>query len=379
MKKIFILTGEPSGDKLASKVISKLKKKEHDIQYSCVGGSHLNSLGIKSIFDLKEITYIGFTSVLLNIFKIRNKINKTVEEIIKFNPDILFSVDSPDFTLRVAEKVKKLNSKIKTIHYVAPQVWVWREGRVKKFKKFLDHILLLFDFEKKYFDKENIPNTFVGHPLLEQEINNKIDLSSMISSDKKIISIFSGSRLSEINLLLPILIDFIEMMNKKFNNFTFVFHTTEESKDLIKNKINSEKLNNVDVVSDENIKSQILEKSVFAVSKSGTVSLEICKAKIPSIIIYKMNFLNYLIVKMLVKVKHANIINIINDKEIIPELIQKECNSREVYNSVVYFLRNPDLMKKQVNQCQKTLNSLENGLSSENAANILLNYIKNQY
>ena len=379
MKKIFILTGEPSGDKLASKVISKLKIKEHDIQYSCVGGSHLNSLGIKSIFDLKEITYIGFTSVLLNIFKIRNKINKTVEEIIKFNPDILFSVDSPDFTLRVAEKVKKLNSKIKTIHYVAPQVWVWREGRVKKFKKFLDHILLLFDFEKKYFDKENIPNTFVGHPLLEQEINNKIDLSSMISSDKKIISIFSGSRLSEINLLLPILIDFIEMMNKKFNNFTFVFHATEESKDLIKNKINSEKLNNVDVVSDENIKNQILEKSVFAVSKSGTVSLEICKAKIPSIVIYKMNFLNYLIVKMLVKVKHANIINIINDKEIIPELIQKECNSREVYNSVVYFLRNPDLMKKQVNQCQKTLNSLENGLSSENAANILLNYIKNQY
>jgi len=104
---------------------------------------------------------------LLNIFKIKSKINSTVEEIIKFNPDILFSVDSPDFTLRVAEKIKKLNNKIKTVHYVAPQVWVWREGRVKKFKKFLDHILLLFDFEKKYFDKENIPNTFVGHPLLE--------------------------------------------------------------------------------------------------------------------------------------------------------------------------------------------------------------------
>src|SRR6056300_579864 len=121
MKKIFILTGEPSGDKLASKVISKLQKKNQNIEYSCVGGLHLNSLGIKSIFDLKEITYIGFTSVFLNIFKIRGKINKTVEEIIKFNPDILFSVDSPDFTLRVAEKVKKINHKIKTIHYVAPQ------------------------------------------------------------------------------------------------------------------------------------------------------------------------------------------------------------------------------------------------------------------
>ena len=201
MKKIFILTGEPSGDKLASKVISKLKNNNPYIEYSCVGGTHLNSLGIKSIFDLKEITYIGFTSVLLNIFKIKDKINKTVDEIIKFNPDILFSVDSPDFTLRVAERVKKINKKIKTIHYVAPQVWVWREGRVKKFKKFLDHILLLFDFEKKYFDRENIPNTFVGHTLLEQDTKKKINLSSIISKDKKIISLFSGSRSSEVDLL----------------------------------------------------------------------------------------------------------------------------------------------------------------------------------
>ena len=180
MKKIFILTGEPSGDKLASTVILKLKETNPEIEYSCVGGSHLRSLKINSIFDLKEITYIGFTSVLFNIFKIRKSINTTVEEIIKFNPDLLFSVDSPDFTLRVAERVKKINNKIKTIHYVAPQVWIWRESRVKNFKKFVDHMLLLFNFEKKYFDKENIPNTFVGHPLLEKKINNKLDLSSLM-------------------------------------------------------------------------------------------------------------------------------------------------------------------------------------------------------
>ena len=136
MKKIFILTGEPSGDKLASTVISKLKKDFTNIEYLCVGGSHLKKLGIDSIFDLKEITFLGFTAVLLNIFKIKNKINHTVNEIIKFNPDILFSVDSPDFTLRVAEKVKKINKNIKTIHYVAPQVWIWRRGRVKDIKKF---------------------------------------------------------------------------------------------------------------------------------------------------------------------------------------------------------------------------------------------------
>jgi lipid-A-disaccharide synthase len=368
MKKIFILTGEPSGDKLASKVISKLQKNHPNIEYSCVGGTHLNSLGIKSIFDLKEITYIGFTSVLLNIFKIKRKINNTVEEIIKFEPNILFSVDSPDFTLRVAEKVKKLNNEIKTIHYVAPQVWVWREGRIKKFKKFLDHILLLFDFEKKYFDKVNIPNTFVGHPLLEHETNNKVDLSNIISNENKIISLFCGSRLSEVNLLLPILINFIKMMNLKFDNFTFIFHAADEYKNLISEKINNENLKNVEVISDENIKKQILKKSIFAVSKSGTVSLEICNAKVPSIIIYKMNFLNFLIVKILVKIKFANIINIINNKEIIPELIQKECNAKEIYNSVVYFLKNPELMKKQIKDCEETLNKIRSKSSSSDEA-----------
>jgi len=372
MKKIFILTGEPSGDKLASKVISKLQKNDPNIEYSCVGGTHLNSLGIKSIFELKEITYIGFTSVFLNIFKIKNKINKTVEEIIRFNPDVLFSVDSPDFTLRVAEKVKKLNNKIKTVHYVAPQVWIWREGRVKKIKKFLDHILLLFDFEKKYFDKESIPNTFVGHPLLEQESKNKIDLSSIISNDKKIISLFSGSRSSEVNLLLPILIDFINMMNKKFDNFTFVFHATDENKSLISDKVKNTNLENIEIISDENIKKQVLNKSIFAVSKSGTISLEICNAKVPSIIIYKMNFLNFLIVKMLVKIKFANIINIINNKEIIPELIQKECNAKEIYNSVIYFLKNPELMKKQINDCEKTLTKIRSKTSSSDEASFVL-------
>ena len=376
MKKIFILTGEPSGDKLASKVISQLQKNDPNIEYSCVGGTHLNSLGIKSIFDLKEITYIGFTSVLLNIFKIKNKINKTVEEIIKFNPDVLFSVDSPDFTLRVAEKVKKINNEIKTVHYVAPQVWVWREGRVKKFKKFLDHVLLLFDFEKKYFDKENIPNTFVGHPLLEKETKNRTDLSNIISSDKKIISLFCGSRSSEVNLLLPILIDFINLMNKKFDNFTFVFHATDANKNLINVRIDNNNLENVEVISDENIKKQILNNSIFAVSKSGTISLEICNAKVPSIIIYKMNFLNFLIVKMLVKIKFANIINIINNKEIIPELIQKECNAKEIYNSVVYFLKNPELMKKQISNCQETLTKIRSKTSSSNeAASVLSNYL----
>ena len=375
MKKIFIVTGEPSGDKLASTVILKLKNINSNIKFSCVGGAHLSSLGIQSIFELKEITYLGFTSVLFNIFKIRNRINKTVNEIIKFNPDILFTVDSPDFTLRVAEKVKKINKDIKTIHYVAPQVWVWREGRVKKFKRFVDHILLLFNFEKKYFDKEKIPNTFVGHPLLEQDNKSKINLSSLINIDKKIISIFAGSRISETSVLLPILCNFIKLMNKKFNDYIFIFHATDQNKKLIINFIKKDSLNNTQVISDENIKSQILSNSVFAVAKSGTVSLEICNANIPSIIIYKINMINYLIMKLLVKVKFANIINIINNKEIIPELLQSECNAKEIYNSVVYLLKNPDLLKLQLDSIQNTLKNIK----SETPSTDKVSFILSQY
>ena len=183
-KKIFVLTGEPSGDKLAAKAVSKLKKINNNIEYLSVGGTYLESKGIDSIFKLEEITYLGFTRVILHLFKIKRKINYTVKKILEFNPDILFSVDSPDFTLRVAKIVKKRNSNIKTIHYVAPQVWLWREGRVKKIKNFIDHILLLFNFEKKYFDKENINSTFVGHPLLDNKIKNKVDLSYLTDKNR---------------------------------------------------------------------------------------------------------------------------------------------------------------------------------------------------
>ena len=373
MKKIFILTGEPSGDKLASSIIAKLKIQNPDIEYLSVGGEHLNNLGIRSIYDLKDITYLGFTSVLLNIFKIKKKISKTVDEILKFDPDILLSVDSPDFTLRVADRVKKSNNKITTVHYVAPKVWVWRRKRVKKIKKFIDHMLLLFSFEKEYFEKENIKTTFVGHPLIEDKENVKIVSNNLISKDRMIISIFPGSRKSETTVLMPILLDFIKLMHKKNYNYDYIFHATNENKRFVVDQIKKSNLKNIDVVSDENIKLKVLSNSIFAVSKSGTVSLQICNLNIPSIIIYKLSFLNFMIFKFLANIKFANIINIINDREVIPELLQKECNSKEIFNSVIYLLKNPDLIKKQLKTCNDTLNGIRSKTSSSNESALILN------
>jgi len=377
VKKIFILTGEASGDKLASKVISNLKALNANIDYLAVGGENLKKIGIQSIYDLKEITYLGFTSVFFNIFKIKKKINETVKAIEAFNPDILFTVDSPDFTLRVAERVKTKNPKIKTIHYVAPQVWIWREGRVKKIKKFIDHILLLFNFEKPYFDKENVSNEFVGHPLLENTFERGIDINQIIKKNNALISIFPGSRKTELDVLTPILIDFINLMNKKYKDFIFVFHSTKEYSELIQDYIKKSNLNNCEVISDNKIKSHILRKSVFAVSKSGTVSLEICNAKIPSIILYKMGLINFFIIKMLVKTKFANIINIAAKEEIIPELLQSNCNPKKIFENVSDFLDNPKKIDAQINKTQLIINNLKTKKSSSVQAAITLNKFLN--
>ena len=378
MKKIFILTGEASGDKLASKVISYLQKKYPGFEYLSVGGDNLKSLGIKSIYNLNEITYLGFTNVIFNIFKINKKINQTVKSIIEYKPDLLLTVDSPDFTLRVAERVKKIDSNIKTVHYVAPQVWVWRESRVKKIKKFIDHILLLFKFEKSYFDKEQMSNEFVGHPLLEEKVDDKIDLNQIIDKNKAIISVYPGSRKSEIEILIPVLIKFIKLMNKKYNDFTYVFHSTKNFNDLIQSFIKSEDLSNCDVISDDKIKSYILKRSIFAIAKSGTVSLEICNAKIPSIILYKMGTINFFIIKMLVKTKFANIINIAAKEEIIPELLQSDCNANNIFKKISDFMDNPDKIKNQIDKTKVIIEKFKTkNLSSELAAKSIVRILQN--
>ena len=373
--KIFVLTGETSGDKLASKVISKLKKLNTNIEYLSVGGEHLKALEVKSIYDLKDITYLGFTNVLLNIFKIKKKISETVDKIIQFNPDILFSVDSPDFTLRVGKKVKKLRPDIKIIHLVAPQVWVWREHRVKQLKSFIDHILLLFPFEKKYFDKENINSTFIGHPFLEVQERSKIDISQITKDKKKLFSIYPGSRLSEISVLAPILFEFIKLMNEQSDDILFAFHSTSEYRQLINDLIVKAGFKNCEVFSDEKIKSHVLKQSIFALSKSGTISLEICNAKIPSVIIYKMNSINFFIVRMLVKVKFANIINIAAGEEIIPELLQSKCNPKNIFKTVDKLLRDKQALEKQVSKSQVIINGFRTDKSAEIASSVLIKHL----
>ena len=208
-------------------------------------------------------------------------------------------------------------------------------------------------------------------PLLEEGDKSKVDISQIIKDNKKIFSIYPGSRLSEINVLTPILLKFVKKMNEKYRDLFFVFHSTTEHVQLIQNLLLKEGFKNCGAIGDEKIKSHILKSSIFAIAKSGTISLEICNVKIPSIIIYKMGMINFFIVKMLVKVKFANIINIAANEEVIPELLQSKCNPTNIYNTVDKLLSDKQAMEKQITKTQRIISDIKTEKSSEIASSIL--------
>ena len=366
-KKIFIITGESSGDKIGSLVIKKLKEKNLDIQFLAIGGENIKSEKIDCIFDIKDISYMGFIDVLKNIFSIKAKINLTVKKILEFNPDIIFSIDSPDFSFRILNKVKNINNKIKKIHLVAPQVWAWRENRKKKLYKFIDHLLLLFHFEKKYFDGF-IRNSFVGHPFFDFSV---FKISKLENKDKKYFTLCPGSRNSELKTFMPIFVEVMKKINVN-NNFLFHIPTSENNKNFINDYLQKSKIDNFIITTNEKEKNFYIKDSILTISKSGTITLDICKNQCPLIVVYKTSWLNYLLIKPFVKTKYGNILNIIAQKEIIPELIQDKCNADEIYKLAKEFIENDLLRKNLVDDYTKILETIIVPDSLEKISNYII-------
>lgn len=368
-KKIFILTGESSGDKLASNIIPYLNSKNFHI--TAIGSNHIKKKGIKLLFNSKEISVMGFLDVLKKIFFLKKKINLTINYLLKFKPDLIFSIDSPDFSFRVHNIIKKRLPQTRIVHLVAPTIWVWREKRVLVFREFLDHLLLLFPFEAPLFTKWKMKNTYVGHPFFEKKIIYK---KFPINSQKKIITLCPGSRSSEIKTFMPIFVELIKEINFKYPDI-FLFHFpvsldhVKSIKSFLPSKISSL------ISSKEDKKNFYIKKSILSVAKSGTISLDICKNKSPLITIFKTSWFNYFLIKPFVKVKFANIINIIANKELIPELIQSECNTSSILAKVSLFIENKKVRSLNVSNYQKIIKKITKNNSSELIAKTLKSYL----
>lgn len=364
--KVFIIAGEKSGDELGGSLLKNLKLNYKNIKILGVGGPKMLEEGLKSIFDIKELSIMGIVEVITKIPKIYSLLKLTETSINKFDPDIIITIDSPGFNLRLHKKIRYL--KYKQVHYVAPSVWAWKSYRAKQISKYLDLLLVLFPFEKKYFTRFDLNTKFIGHPItLENKYisNNFKCEKSLLESNLQKVAILPGSRKSEINRLMPVFIEAAQLLKKNNQNIKFYIVTLKEFKDSITNMLNNKDIDYY-LTDNANEKYNIYPKVDFALCASGTVTLEVAKALTPMLVVYKLNYITWWILNLMVKVNTATILNIVLEKNIIPELFQNKASANNIYLIVNKYLNDKELRFKQLTALRKGIQKIQNDKQDPN-------------
>jgi len=375
--KIFIVAGELSGDILGEGLLIELKKINKNIEIFGVGGSKMISQGLNPIFNMKSLSIMGIFEVILKIPKIIKLLKLTKSKIIEINPDIVITIDAPGFNFRLQKSIKNLN--FKQIHYVAPSVWAWKSYRAKKITKFLNHLLVLFPFEKIFFTKEGLNTTFIGHPIaFDNNFNNNqffLEKSLNEKSLKKIVML-PGSRMSEIKKLMPIFIKAAELLNKDYKLIKFYIVTLPEYKTIIMEYFKDTNLIFY-ITNSHDERYNIYSKVDFALCASGTVTMELAKASTAMLVVYKLHFITWYIVKAMIKVKTATIINILLKENVIPELFQNDVNEFNIHRIIKNYLDDDNLNNLQIKKLKIAINELKNGKTNPSyiAAKSVLSYI----
>jgi lipid-A-disaccharide synthase len=362
----YIIAGEVSGDALGAGVMRSLKEKTlGKVRFAGIGGSRMSSEGLISLFPMDELSMMGIVGVMPRIPKFLKMIKETVKDIFRQDPAALITIDSKGFTLRVAKKVharqKTNQKKIKLLHMVAPTVWAWRPGRAKKISRYLDHLMALFPFEPEYFTCHGLKTTFIGHPANEAKKANgwRFRKSFSIPSDVMVLSLLPGSRSSEVNILLPVFEGAIAELRKRYVNLHIVIPVVPSVENEVKSIISKWNHDNVTLVGNRDNQG-LFAASDFAVAASGTVTLELALAEVPTVVVYKGNVVNALIGYCLVNRESIVLPNRILERPIFPLLLQNECNPQALVTSLVGLINKTsigDEMKLASAKIRKRLNT----------------------
>ena len=328
---IFLSAGEPSGDFLGSRLMKALKNQLGDkVSFIGVGGDLMTAEGLSSLFPIEELSIMGLAEVIPHIRRIRRRIQETVTAIETARPDIVVTIDAPGFNFRVGKALKKRLKSIPLVHYVAPSVWAWRPGRARTIAKFLDHLLVLFPFEPPYFLKEGLSTYFVGHPVVELGMEKAKDPSFRarhnIPETAPVLTLLPGSRRGELSRLLPVFQETTVQLQKKYPDLHVVIPTLPHLKAQILEQFTLP----VTIVTTPCEKFAAYRESRAALAASGTVSLELAAAGLPMVIAYKINPLTHFLVKSLVKVKYACLVNLLLNKEVVLERLQGDCTAEKL-------------------------------------------------
>lgn len=374
--KYYIIAGEASGDLHASNLMKELKVLDKDADFRCWGGDLMKEQGARLVKHYRDLAFMGFTEVLMNLRTILGNIDFCKKDILENQPDVLILVDYPGFNLRIAEFAKAKN--IRVFYYISPQVWAWKQSRVYKIKEVVEHMFVILPFEKQFYKEFDYNVDFVGHPLLDAVASYAEKKEKLtVATEKPVIALLPGSRKQEINSMLPLMLK----MQKYYPQHQFVIAGAPSQSEKIYQLHIEEAaqyapaVKNIQIVYNQTY--QLLQQSHAALVTSGTATLETALFSVPEVVCYKGGAISFAIAKKLVKVKYISLVNLIMDKEIVKELIQNELNEVNLKEELDKLLTESS-RKKMLSDYDDLKLRLGGAGASKKTAELMISYLKNK-
>ncbi len=371
--KYYVIAGEASGDLHGSNLLREIKKKDQEAEFRSWGGDLMNEQGGNVVKHIRDLAFMGFLEVLLNLRTILRNIRFCKQDILSFQPDVIVLIDYPGFNLRIAEFAHSQG--IKVFYYISPQVWAWKKSRVHKIKKFVDRMFVILPFEKQFYESFGYQVDFVGHPLLDAIENHQSTskgkdklISEHHLEDKKSIAILPGSREQEIKKMLPVMINGL----KGFEEYQWIVAAAPTIPDSYYQDLID--LKNVKLVRGKTY--DILEFADAAVVTSGTATLETGLLMVPEVVCYKGNYISYLIARQLIDVSFISLVNLVMEKEVVIELIQHEMNAKEINKELTKLLRDDNYRNEMLINLNKLRENLGGVGASERTASLMISYLR---
>tara|TARA_B100001057_G_scaffold304308_1_gene304462 strand:+ start:279 stop:1385 length:1107 start_codon:yes stop_codon:yes gene_type:complete len=337
-KKILIIAGEESGDMYAADIIKNLSK-ANDIEFFGMGSHKMKKTKTHMIIDSSDLAVVGFFEIIKIYPKLKNALNLIKKSISQIKPDLIVLIDYQEFNLKVAKYAKSHGFKV--LFYISPQVWAWRESRIKNIKNYIDTMAVIFPFEKSYYKKYSVEAVYVGHPLIESGLYKK---NNFIGDS--FIGFFPGSRINEINKHAPIIKKTIKKIQKLYPDEKFLVSKSKNIDfSVYKAYFGDEK--NIEIVERDNIYETISMCKV-ALAASGTITLQLALMKIPMCVFYKISFLTYLIAKLLVKTNFISLANIVMGKKIVNEFIQNQANEKNLSDEIIKLIEDENYRESMI-------------------------------
>jgi len=374
LKKIMIIAGEASGDLHGARLAEALLQKEADLFLFGIGGESLKAAGVRILVDAASLAVVGITEVVFKLAHLRQGMRTAKQALHHLQPDLLILIDFPDFNLHVAAAAKKEN--IPILYYISPQIWAWRTGRVQKIGALVSHVAVILPFEEQFYRDHHVPVTFVGHPLLDAALPPAPASRSMDRPEEFSIGLLPGSRDREVESLLPVMLKAADELARRGRPVRFVISKVPTVADAAYREIIARHTAQASCKLYSGPVSDIFAACDLVVAASGTVTLEAAIAGVPMVIIYKVSAFSYLLARLLVKVNHIGLVNLISDEPVVTELVQDDANAGNIAAEVDKLISNPAGLELMRAKLRGIRDKLGGPGASDRVADIALDLIK---